>query len=73
MDIRTWLSGADKPERERVAREAGTSVAYFFQLAGGHRNASIELAKRIERATGGLVSRRDLRPDFFDDNSTKAA
>lgn len=31
----------------------------------GTRKASPELCVRIERATGGLVSREELRPDIF--------
>lgn len=31
----------------------------------GQRNPSADLCLRIERATGGLVKRKELRPDLF--------
>ena len=31
----------------------------------GERNPSADLCARIERATGGLVTRVELRPDLF--------
>lgn len=38
--LRGWLAATSAEERERVAREARTSVAHLWQLAGGHRKAS---------------------------------
>lgn len=66
MDLRTWLNQTPADERGRVAKEASTSVGYLWQLAGGHRKASIELAKALETATGGQVTRSDLRPDIWE-------
>lgn len=46
-----WMKVATKEERERVAEEAGTSVDYLYQLAGGHReNPKLRLAAGIVRA-----------------------
>ncbi len=45
---------------------ANTSVGYLYLVAGGHRRASAELAKRIEQASSAKVTRHDLRPDIFD-------
>lgn len=73
MDMRTFLKTTSKTERERVAKEAETTVAYLFQLAGGHREPSVKLAMRLEKASGGLLSRRDLRPDIFRDLSKESA
>ena len=64
MDLREWLAGASAEERERVAREANSSVAYLWQLAGGHRRPSLEKSLRIEKATGGDLKVEDLRPDL---------
>lgn len=73
MDMRTFLKTTSKTERERVAKEVETTVAYLFQLAGGHREPSVKLAMRLEKASGGLLSRRDLRPDIFRDLSKESA
>lgn len=37
------------------AKLIGTSAAYISQIESGHRRPSIELAKRIEKATHGRV------------------
>lgn len=56
VDIRTFLKISSPEERERVAQEAGTSVAYLRQLAGRHRNCSKVLAERLERASKGRIN-----------------
>lgn len=66
MDARTFLRTTDLAERERVAASAGTTVAYLKQLAGGHSRPSPRLAKRLEIASGGRMTRQDLLPEFFD-------
>jgi DNA-binding transcriptional regulator YdaS (Cro superfamily) len=35
-------------------------------LIRGHRQPSPYLAKKIEKATQGLVTAKELRPDLFD-------
>lgn len=62
--IRDWLHAAPNAERERVATEAGTSVAYLWQLAGGHRKATFELAARLLAATRGALTLEGMRPDL---------
>lgn len=56
MDIRTFLKISSPEERQQVAEEAGTSVAYLRQLAGRHRNCSKHLAERLERASRGRIN-----------------
>lgn len=65
MNVRDWMNQADDEERERVALEAGTTVAYLWQLAGQHRAPSPGLCKRLENATGGRIPRYILRPDIW--------
>lgn len=53
--LQEFLRAATADEREGVAAEAGTSVGYLYQLAGGHRrNPSAALAVAIQRATQRL-------------------
>lgn len=65
QQLRDWLHSTKQPARESAASEAGTSVAYLWQLAGGHRKASLELAKRLQEATRGNLTIAGLRPDVF--------
>ena len=78
MQMSDFLRAADKYERADVAAVCNDSVAYLYQVAGGHRYASAYMAKRLEEATrrvaersGGrlrAVPRRTLvrRPETFD-------
>lgn len=48
-----------------IATKAECSAGTLYMIAKGHKTASPKLANRIEEATGGAVSRHDLRPDVF--------
>jgi DNA-binding transcriptional regulator YdaS (Cro superfamily) len=45
------MAAATTDEQSILAERAGTSRAYMYQLAGGHRQASAELGSGIERET----------------------
>lgn len=64
MQLRKWLNDATDAERESLAKGARTSVAYLWQLAGGHRKASLELASRLQAASSGDLTIEGLRPDI---------
>lgn len=40
-----------------------TTAGYLRRIAYGQKTASAEMASGIERATSGLVTRKELRPD----------
>lgn len=63
--MKTFIKTFDKLERNRVAEAAGTTDAYLFQIAGKHRKPSARLARDLEKATNGLLTRVELRPDLF--------
>lgn len=65
QQLRDWLGQTNDPERQAMASRADTSVAYLWQLAGGHRKASLEMAKRLQDASGGQLTIQGLRPDIF--------
>jgi DNA-binding transcriptional regulator YdaS (Cro superfamily) len=71
--LRTWLSKTSSDQRQLVAESAETSVAYLWQLSGGHRKASLEMAKRLQDATDGELTIEGLRPDIFGDPATQVA
>jgi hypothetical protein len=49
--MQAWLDAANEPQRQQLARKAGTEVNHLYQLAGGHRQASRRLAIKLERAS----------------------
>ncbi|MCY3793847.1 MAG: hypothetical protein OXG51_05655 [Gammaproteobacteria bacterium] len=61
MTMTEFLKAASKRERAEVAERCGTSVSYLYQLAGGHRHASVHLAARIEAHTAAVASRAQGR------------
>jgi NAD(P)H-dependent flavin oxidoreductase YrpB (nitropropane dioxygenase family) len=68
MKLADHLRELDAPARARLARKVSRagSVGYLYLIAGGHRRPSAELAKKIEQATAGKVTRAELRPDIFE-------
>lgn len=51
--------------RKQVAKDAGTNYRWLYQIAKEHHLCSAALAKKIELATGGIVTRAEIRPDIF--------
>ena len=71
MNIKTWFKHTSRHERELVARDAETTLAYLDQLAGGHRHPSPALARRLEQASllhtpNHILRREHLRPDIWE-------
>ena len=62
--LREWLANATPRRREFVAETAKTTVGHLWQLAGGHRKASAELAERLQDASEGEITMAGLRPDL---------
>ncbi|WP_314408877.1 hypothetical protein [Pseudomonas kuykendallii] len=62
--LREWLANASPERRDEVARKAGTSAGYLWQLAGGHRKPTPEIAERLQESSGGEITIAGLRPDL---------
>lgn len=54
-------------QREIIAIKVGTSAEYLRQVLVYERQPSADMAKRLEEATKGTLTRRSLRPDLFAD------
>ena len=65
MDLKTFVDSLDPAARDDYARRAGTTVAYLYQLTGGHRAPSPALAKRLHVESGQKVKLAKLRPDIW--------
>lgn len=55
---------ATPDERELLANRVESSVAYFWQLAGGHKKPGHKLCRRLVAAEPRLKL-ADLRPDIW--------
>ena len=66
MDLKTYLK--DKSQTQ-LAGELGVSQGLIWQWINGRTRITAERARDIERATGGIVTRKDLRPDLFGEDA----
>lgn len=51
-------------EREALAKKVGSSVGYFYQIAGGHKKPGPKLCRKLVAAEPGLTL-PELRPDIW--------
>lgn len=52
--VKAWMRAATKTEQEALADAAGTSVGMLRQYSGGYRQASAEMAGKLEAATAAM-------------------
>lgn len=62
--MKTFLKQATPEEREALAVKAGSSVGYFYLIAGGHRKAGTDLCKTLVECEPKLAL-HELRPDVW--------
>lgn len=65
MKLFDYIKNMDR--RNSLAAACETSPDYLWQVATGWngRKAGHQLARKIEVATMGIVTRYDIRPDIF--------
>ncbi|WP_158701032.1 helix-turn-helix domain-containing protein [Phytohalomonas tamaricis] len=61
-----WQSMSPE-QRDEVAAKAETTTAYLRQVLACGRKPGALMARNIEMATEGEISRQMLRPDLFAD------
>lgn len=66
MDMKNFLQQATPEQREELALRVGSSVGYFYLIAGGHRKAGSDLCKSLVAAETKLTL-AELRPDIWGD------
>jgi len=63
--LRQYLTTLTPPQRAEYARRAGTTLRYLTKaLSAGHQFGGA-VSRRLDEASGGAVSRYELRPDIF--------
>jgi hypothetical protein len=70
MDAKTFIQTYGWEEAVRVAKAAGTTREYFYQISAGFRNASPPLAQRLVEASEG---RLDMMPLMMATEDRKTA
>jgi len=59
MGLKKFLRD-QKRKPSHFARELGISKSYFSEIVNGKKGVSLDLAFKIERATKGAVTAKDL-------------
>ena len=73
-DFRTHIERAIEVHGSQVklANAIGCSQQYISWLLSEAKQISVEKALQVEKATGGEITRHDLRPDVFGKSETAA-
>ncbi|CAB5220066.1 Putative bacterial antitoxin YdaS [uncultured Caudovirales phage] len=66
MNLREYFKEEPRGAKKEMCEYLGITQTWLGLLLRNARRPSPELAKRIERATQGMVSASELRPDLFD-------
>jgi DNA-binding transcriptional regulator YdaS (Cro superfamily) len=67
MKLKDYFSTEPLGAIKEMAEYLKVTQSWMSLLIHERRKPSAALSKRIEEATQGLVTRRDLRPDLFGD------
>ena len=65
MDLKKYFADDPRGAKAEMAEHLGITPTWISLIISGKRLASPKLAIAIELATGGLVTRQNLRPDLF--------
>jgi DNA-binding transcriptional regulator YdaS (Cro superfamily) len=61
--LKSFIAAIPLSERQCFAERCGTTLAFLRNIVYGQRIAGEKLSVAIERESGGVVTRLDLRPD----------
>ena len=62
MDLHTYIQSTNL---RHFAESIGVSKSYASRIVNGNRRVPAERVIEIESATGGQVTRHELRPDLY--------
>lgn len=65
MTLEEYFSTEPPGSIQEMAQFLGITTTWMSLLVNKHRQPSPELSVKIEKATQGLVTRGELRPDIF--------
>jgi DNA-binding transcriptional regulator YdaS (Cro superfamily) len=65
MNLKQYFKDEPYGSKKEMAEYLGITQTWLGILIKKKRRCSPELAKKIEKATQGLVTAKELRPDIF--------
>jgi len=66
MNLKQYFKDEPHGAKKEMAEYLGITQTWLGLLIKREKQPSATLAKKIERATQGLVTAKELRPDLFD-------
>jgi DNA-binding transcriptional regulator YdaS (Cro superfamily) len=66
MNLREYFKDEPYGAKKEMADYLGITPTWLGLLIRKAKRPSAQLTKKIEKATQGLVSAKELRPDLFD-------
>lgn len=66
MNLKSWVE-AERGRALKLAKDIDVPASFISKMVAGSKAVPLERCVSIERATEGAVSRRDLRPDDWQD------
>ncbi|MCG7921475.1 MAG: helix-turn-helix domain-containing protein [Candidatus Thiodiazotropha lotti] len=63
--MKTFIATEGREAATRLAAKCGTKYIYLTQIASGFRKPSGRLTLLLERHSGAILSRHELRPDLY--------
>lgn len=67
MDLKTYLSSLGRGGHKEFAKLLNISKSYLSQLANGRASLSPTRCVEIEKKSNGLVTRKELKKDEWQD------
>lgn len=65
MTLSDYLSQLERGGKSRFAEKIGVSKSFLRQMEVGTAQIPINVAKKIEKHTQGIVTRAEVRPDVW--------
>ena len=65
MNLKKYFKDEPFGSKKEMADYLGISPTWLALIINQNRKVSRQLAKKIEKATQGLVTAKELRPDIF--------
>ncbi|WP_217076126.1 transcriptional regulator [Klebsiella sp. PL-2018] len=63
--MKKYWDALSKQEQQALASCVGTTPGYLRLVFNGYKKAGFGLAKKIESATGGVITKSVMRPDIY--------
>jgi len=65
MNLKQYFKDEPHGSKKEMADHLGITLTWMGLLISKKRRPSVMLAKKIQKATQGLVTAAELRPDIF--------